>query len=267
MTTKPEYSIALIGNGAIASHVIRHCPDRVRVCGVICRPGREDDAKALLGELPVAASVAGLPVRPDVLVDCAGHAGLRAHGVDALRSGIEVLTVSVGALADASFQAELASAAQAGGTKLRLATGAIGALDALAAAAEGETLKVTYRGRKPIAGWRGSRAEDVLELDQLDRPTVHFSGTARDAAQLYPKNANVAAAVALAGVGMDDTRAELIADPTIQRNIHEIEAAGSFGTFRFEIEGEALPGNPKSSALTAMSLIRALKARLEHIQI
>lgn len=267
MTAKSEFTIALVGNGAIASHVAAHCPEQIRVCGVICRPGREDVAQAVLGGVPVSVSLSDLPNRPDILVDCAGHAGLRAHGVEALRSGIEVLTVSVGALADAAFEAELQAAAQAGSTKLSLATGAIGALDALAAAAQGEQLSVTYRGRKPVAGWRGSRAEEVLDLDQLVEPTAHFSGTAREAAQLYPKNANVAAAVALAGAGMDDTRAELVADPTIGRNIHEVEATGSFGRLRFEIEGEALPGNPKSSALTAMSLIRALKARLERIQI
>ena len=252
--------IALIGHGPIAAHVAAHLPVGVQLIGALCRPGRDQAARAALG-VPVAQALQGLPGRPDLLVDCAGHSGLRAHGVAALGAGVEVLTVSVGALADAVFCAELEAAARAGGTRLCLASGAIGALDALAAAAMGTGLQVTYTGRKPPQGWRGSRAEKVLDLDALTAPATHFTGTARAAAQAYPKNANVAAAVALAGAGLDATRAELIADPGATANIHEIAAEGAFGRFRFQIEGLPLPGNPRSSALTALSLLAALRQR------
>ena len=87
---------------------------------------------------------------------------------------------------------------------------------------------------------------------------MHFSGNARDAALEYPKNANVAASVALAGIGFDDTRVELVADPGIDRNVHEVLARGDFGRCEFCIEGLALPGNPRSSAITAMSVVREI---------
>ncbi|MEY8838441.1 aspartate dehydrogenase, partial [Cribrihabitans sp. XS_ASV171] len=107
-------------------------------------------------------------------------------------------------------------------------------------------------------GWKGSPAEERLDLDRLDTAATHFEGTARDAALAYPKNANVAAAVALAGAGFEATRVRLVADPGVSANIHEIHAAGSFGQFHFRIEGHALPDNPRSSALAAMSVVAAV---------
>ena len=166
--------------------------------------------------------------------------------------------MSSGALADADLYARLAAAATRGGSHLRLVSGAIGALDALSAAGVGSLQQVTYRGRKPPRGWRGSPAESRLDLDALNEATVHFSGSARTAALEYPKNANVAASVALAGIGFDKTVVELIADPAATRNVHEIVAEGDFGRFEFRIEGASLPDNPRSSAITAMSVVREI---------
>jgi aspartate dehydrogenase len=165
--------------------------------------------------------------------------------------------VSSGALADDKLREKLVRAAEEGESQLSVVSGAIGALDALAAAGVGGLASVTYRGRKPPQGWAGSPAEGKLDLDSLTRPAVHFSGSARDAALQYPKNANVAASVALAGLGFDNTQVELVADPGIARNIHEIVAEGDFGRFEFRIEGDALPDNPRSSAIAAMSVVRA----------
>jgi len=252
-------SVGFIGYGAIARFV-RPALSGIdaRAALIIARPGREEAARqALGGESRVAGRLGD--ERPDVVIDCAGHDALRQHGAEVLRAGVPLITVSVGALADAALHLALCEAARAGGTTLRLATGAIGALDALACARHGKLDEVTYIGRKPPAGWKGSAAEDVMSLDgPLDRAATHFEGTAREAALRYPKNANVAAAVALAGLGLDATRAQLIADPSIQANVHEVHARGDFGHLRFRIAGDTLPGNPRTSALAAMSVVAAL---------
>lgn len=254
--------IAVIGYGAVAAYLQAAAQQAgYEVAVVVARAGREAHARALFGDIPVVSQIADLPAGLDVVVDCAGHAGLRMHGVDALATGLSVVTVSVGALADADLLNTLTGAAEAGNSRLHLASGAIGALDALSAASAGDLSSVTYTGRKPPLGWRGSPAEQVLDLDELTAPTVHFEGSARDCALAYPKNANVAASVALAGLGFDDTRATLIADPTVTRNIHEVTAQGDFGDFTFTIAGRGLPDNPKSSALTAMSVVKAITKR------
>jgi aspartate dehydrogenase len=250
-------NVAVIGYGAMAGYVAAH----LRQSGwtlshCIARAGREDVAQMRLGaSVNVINDVDGLEALPDLVVDCAGHAGLIEHGAGVLRKGLPLVTVSLGALADDAIHAQMTAAAQHGGTQLFLASGAIGALDALSAAKVGGLSEVTYTGIKPPAGWRGSPAEDTLDLENLDTTTTHFDGTARDAALRYPKNANVAAAVALAGIGLDATQARLVADPNATGNTHIITAKGAFGSFEFTIKGNSLPESSRTSALAAMSVV------------
>lgn len=255
--------IAVIGYGAVAAYL--RDATGFEIGAVVARLGREGAANAVFGDVTVVTNVADLPGGLDVVVDCAGHAGLQAHGAAVLASGVPLVTVAVGALADADLLSSLTVAASRGNSRLHLASGAIGALDALSSAAAGDLRSVTYTGRKPPVGWRGSPAESLLNLDDLREPAVHFEGTARDCALAYPKNANVAASVAIAGLGFDKTQARLIADPTISRNIHEITAQGDFGEFTFTISGQGLPDNPKSSALTAMSVVRVITKRDDRV--
>ena len=258
--------ILIIGHGAIATYVAEHIRefDGVKLKFVVCRPGREQAAKnAIGGDVIAINNVSKIKDKVDIAIDCAGHQALREHGAGILKQGIDLLTVSVGAFADDGLAKRLDQAARDGNAQMCLLTGAIGGIDALSAAQTAGLNRVVYRGRKPPSGWKGSPAEQRLDLDNLNEPVSHFRGTARDAARLYPKNANVAATVALAGLGLDETKVELIADPTIRQNVHEIEAEGLFGTLHLTIAGNSLPNNPKSSALTAMSVVRAIQKRLQ----
>ncbi|MBU2993574.1 aspartate dehydrogenase [Octadecabacter sp. 1_MG-2023] len=250
-------SVALIGYGAMAHYVSLHLkrsPWRVSNC--VIRQGRESAARDAVGEgIAFVRHADEINKLPDLVVDCAGHLGLQAHGAAFLRKGVPLISASLGALADEKTYRALEQAAQDGGTSLHLASGAIGALDALSAAKIGGLETVRYTGIKPPASWRGTPAETAANLDALGDPLIHFDGNARDAALRYPKNANVAAAVALAGVGFDLTRVRLIADPKADGNRHEITAKGGFGTFEFTINGASLPDTPRTSALAAMSVV------------
>lgn len=254
-------TIAIIGSGAIGEAVAGYLAASESVCiGVaIIEPGMQARARDIYGrQVAVVTDFADANNPVDLVVDCGGHPALRQHGETVLSRGTDLVSVSSGALADADLYERLAAAARRGRSQLRIVSGAIGALDALSAARVGALQQVTYRGRKPPKGWRGSPAESKLDLDSLAEAAVHFSGSARNAALEYPKNANVAASVALAGIGFDDTLVELVADPDATRNVHEIVAEGDFGRFEFRIEGASLPDNPRSSAITAMSVVREI---------
>ena len=258
-------SIVIIGCGAIAVYVAGHLTGsrRASIAFVVSDKGTEARAKELFGDdVAIRYDFESPPVEPDLVVDCAGHPALRAYGETVLKGGIDLCSVSSGALADKDLHDRLLAAAVGGGSQLRIVSGAIGALDALSAASVGGLDSVTYRGRKPPKGWVGSPAEKVLDLGSLTEAAVHFSGSARAAALQNPKTANVAASGALAGAGFDATDVEQIADPGVSRNSHEIVAEGGFGRFEFRIEGNSLPDNPRSSAITAMSVVRDLGNRV-----
>lgn len=250
--------VGIIGGGAIGSYVRHKLTEQGKLPWVILSRKCDKSGKKLDG-WRLIDRIADLPEDTDLLVDCAGHAALSEHGAEILRRGIDLVTISIGALADKKLHDELEQAAREGNSRLHLASGAIGALDCLRAARAGGLDEVIYTGRKPPLSWKGSPAEDKLDLAQVSEATIHFEGNAREAALQYPKNANVAAAVALAGAGFDDTATRLVADPAISNNVHQIDARGQFGSFSFRIEGRALPDNPSSSALAAMSVIASIE--------
>ncbi|HPD91640.1 MAG: aspartate dehydrogenase [Rhodobacter sp.] len=225
-------------------------------------------AQDFAGESAVYTDSAPLiQARPDLVVECAGHAAVQAHATAVLRAGIEVLIVSIGALADAALLDAVERAAAEGGTRITLPAGAIGGVDILSALRPSGIESVTYSGRKPPMAWSGTPAEDLLDLPALTREAVFFTGNARDAATQYPKNANVAATLALAGLGFEATQVRLIADPEVTRNIHEYTVRAGAANYTIRIEGNPSPDNPKTSVTTVYSVARAVLNRTRKVAI
>ena len=265
-------NIALIGCGAIGSSVLELLKNeaRLQVRWVLVPEAAKAQALEVVARhAPQAQVVPALPAdaRPDLIVECAGHAAIEEHVLPALARGVPAVVASIGAMSAPGMAEKVQAAADAGKTQVQLVSGAIGGIDAVAAARLGGLDDVVYTGRKPPKAWSGTPAEQVCDLASLKEEFCIFEGTAREAAQLYPKNANVAATLSLAGVGLDKTRVRLLADPKVSENVHHFEARGAFGAMELTMRGKPLAANPKTSALTVYSVARAVLARVAPVAI
>lgn len=260
----PTERIALIGFGAIGARVFEQLrgsiDPNVTVIAVLLPTGSATRSHpALLAEPSLLTDriEALLERRPSLVIECAGHDALDRYGEQVLAAGCDLVVTSIGALALVEREKRLSGAADRGRARVVLPAGAIAGIDWLSAARASGLTEVIYRSRKPPLAWRGTPAERCLDLDRLTRAQVFHRCNAREAALAYPKNANVAATVALAGLGFDATQVELIADPEAPGNVHEIEARGSAGELSVRVVGRPDPQNPKTSMLTAYSVARA----------
>lgn len=180
----------------------------------------------------------------------------------ALQCARKFIVCSASALTDDNLLNKLIDIARTSGTQLVLPHGALGGLHALSAASLLPLDWVTHTIRKPPLAWKGTLAEQLVDLANMRAESTLFEGTAREAARSYPANANVVVLSALSGIGLDRTKVRLVADPHASRNVHEVVAAGAFGELSFRIENQPMPSNPKTSDITALTLVRLLEAEV-----
>jgi aspartate dehydrogenase len=254
--------VAIGGFGAIGKVVARRIDLGIEGLALAAVAARD----VALAEAAIAGLVRPVPVVPlarlwedaDVVVECAPAAVLRELAEPALGNGRIVMTLSCGALLD-NF--DLVDLARRNGGRILVPSGALLGLDAVIAAAEGGIVSVNMITRKPPEGLSGAPylvAHDI-DVTGLTEPRRVFSGTAREAARGFPANVNVAAALALAGIGPDRTTIEIWADPTVTRNIHRIEVEAAAARLSMQIENVPSDDNPRTGRLTALSVIAALK--------
>lgn len=249
--------IMVIGYGAMAQYVSANLPSDLSLGYLLVKPEKVEQTQDIVGDsVQVIGSVAQLKGKPDLVVEMAGQAGLKQHLLDVLALGLDVGVISVGAFADSDFEAKVKQSALENQCKVHVLAGAVAGMDGLAAAKIAGLDQVIYQGQKPPQGWQGSHAESLIDLDNIEEATTFFKGTAREAAILFPANSNVAATIALAGIGMDNTMVELIADPFSECNQHKIKVFGAFGEMDIAMQGFPLPDNPKTSMLAALSVLK-----------
>jgi aspartate dehydrogenase len=254
--------VAIGGFGAIGKAVAERLDrgiEGLTLAAVSARdPTRAAAAVARFARPVPVLPLARLGEAADIVVECAPAALLRELAEPALALGRTVMVLSCGALLD-NF--DLIELARRHGGRILVPSGALLGLDAVVAAAEGGISRVHMVTRKPPQGLAGAPylEANAIVVTGLSKPKCVFTGTAREAARGFPANVNVAAALALAGIGPDRTTIEIWADPALTRNVHCIEVEAEAARFTMQIENVPSAENPRTGRLTALSVVAALK--------
>jgi aspartate dehydrogenase len=267
--------VALLGGGTIGRLILEH-GRRVGLRGIeivgVAGRGPASRGAALAAEFGLKYApdrAALLALQPQVVVEAASHDAVREHLVELLRRRVGVVVLSAGALADDVLRREAESAAEASGALMYVPSGGIGGLDALKTACLAGVDEASIQVAKPPAAWKGIRyvEEKQFALDGLRAPLTLFEGPAREGVPHFPQNVNIAAVLALGGIGLDRTRLKVVADPGLTLNTHTIRVRGRSGNFTVVLENVPAPENPKTSWLACYSALAALDALGSRVRI
>ncbi len=161
-----------------------------------------------------------LALKPDYLVETASPAAMRELAVPALKNGTSIVTLSIGALADAAFYQEVIDTARANGTRVYLCSGATGGFDVLRTASLMGNASAKFFNEKGPNALKGTSVYD--EALQTEQRTV-FSGNATQAIALFPTKVNVSVAASLASVGPDHMQMSMQSTPGFVGDTQRVE--------------------------------------------
>ena len=264
-------TIGLVGCGTIGSRLAQEIQTRfkgkARLIGIydhhLEASGRL--ARRFRPTLPIL-SPKQLVSRCQLLVEAASIQAVGEFLPQVIQKRKSMMVMSTGGLLKYE---QLLRKALACSIPIYLPSGAIGGLDGIKAGSMGILRSVTLTTRKPpkaLLGAPGLRRGGI-RLSNLRSPRLVFEGPAFKAIAAFPQNVNVAATLALAGLGPKRTRVRLFADPTIQENIHEVQVVGSFGRLTARTENRPSRENPKTSELAVLSAIATLKQILQSVKV
>lgn len=202
----------------------------------------------------------GLAEAADLVVECLPAAAVPALARAVLGRGKTLMLVTSAALL---LYPDIRAQAEAGRGRILVPAGALAGIDGVLALANLGIVEARIRSTKPPRAYEGAPHVVAANIDlaAVHEPLLLFEGSAYEAARAFPANVNVAATLSLAGIGPEQTRVEVWADPFATGNTHEIRVDSELCTLRASVTSQPDPANPKSSVLAAQSAIAALRSR------
>jgi aspartate dehydrogenase len=254
-------TVAIAGMGAIGLDLARALDRGVEGLRLIAVSARDRTrAAGLVAGFAAVPAVVGLAelAQADIVVEATPAAVFEEVAGPAIAAGRILVTCSVGALLP---RMALVEQARRTGARIVVPTGALLGLDAVRAAAEGPVTSVSIETRKPPGGLGGAPylVQHGIDVSGLTEPLLVFEGNAYDAAAGFPANVNVAAALALAGVGPERTTVRIWADPGVTRNIHTVRVDSDAARLTMTVESVPSESNPRTGKLTPLSVLACLR--------
>lgn len=256
--------ITIVGCGSIGSKLARaadEIPEVKRIYLMDMERPLAEDLAAQLKKAIVVDNVEEELYHCDLVIEAASQVAAKDIIPKVVSRGVDMMVMSVGALVDDDFRSMVRAKANQAEAKIFIPSGAICGTDGLRSSAVGrldEVELITIKGPKSLEGVPYI-IDHGIDVDKVKEPTTIFSGTARDAVRFFPKNINVAATVALLGVGFDRTKVKIVLDPATHSNSHELRIKGEFGEMTCHTYNVPSPDNPKTSYLASLSAISALE--------
>ncbi len=262
MTTTNRQTVAIAGLGVIGLRVARYVDggalEGLKLTAVASRDRvKAAAAVAAFNHRPEISDLQDLANAADIVVDCTPAAIFRQVAEPAIETGACLMPLSVAALLE---NMDLVERARTTGAQIVVPTGAIVGLDTVRAMAVGEVHSVVLETRKPPRGLAGAPhlVNNNISVDDLAAAKRVFSGSALEAARGFPANVNVAAALALAGIGPERTRVEVWADPAVDRNVQSVTISSDCGDATMTIRNIPSQDNPRTGRIVAQSVIATL---------
>ena len=249
--------IGILGFGAIGQEVYKKISKGIipgyKVVGIF---SDDIESQNVLNKIKCKSFKDLLKKKPNIIIEVASVEACQTYVEKILKNHIDFIFLSVCSFANKDFSKKVFSLIKKVKSNIYIPTGAIAGLDAISSASLSKELKsIKLIQRKPPKALLSES-----EIKKINKETVLLSSTARKICKQFPKNSNIAATLSICGLGFDKTKVEIIADPKVKKNIAEIVALGKFGKLKVLLENNPST-NPKTSRLTAMSIILTLKKR------
>jgi aspartate dehydrogenase len=266
-------NISIIGCGAIGSEVALSV-DRMMIGNVIISSFLDiklENAEILKSKLsnnnPIVFNNFSDYIKSDTLkdvdlvVEAASQSALTSYLNPIILLKKDILVMSVGAFANPDFFSEVIKNVEKNDINLYVPSGAIAGIDAIKSVRNSISY-VTLTTTKNPDSLKDSPffKKTNLTLDSIKKRTLIFEGSAIEAVQNFPANVNVAALLGLASIGVEKTKVNVIADPSLRINKHEIKVIGKFGELIVRVKNVPSATNPKTSYLAILSVIELLRS-------
>lgn len=191
--------------------------------------------------------------KPDFVAEAASVEAVKGMAEKVLSHGSSLVVISIGAFADSEFYNRIREVAGKNGTRVYIASGAVGGFDVLRTISlmgEAKAKMTSYKGPNSLRNTPLFREELMEDGDK----TEVFVGTSKEAIAILPTKVNVSVATALASVGPEKLEYRINSVPGMTGDDYVIEA---------EVEEEGVKAvlniYSRTAAIAGWSIVEVLQ--------